>query len=106
MIGWRLANEHTKDGGVSFRPRFMLWPGDRVVALCDMQPDYGIYWTRGLCLPVALGTEGTVKDTTVFMDAVIYRVHWKLTSKQKHAGWLVHFGNHSPDEVGYLLRKR
>lgn len=84
-------------------PRFKLWPGDQVVALLDMEPDYGI---RGLRKPVAAGTRGVVEFTLVFEDAVFYRVHWDLTPEQKRGGWRLLAGDHSPDDVGYLLGKR
>lgn len=84
-------------------PRFRLEPGDPVVALADMKADHGI---RGLPRPVSFGTEGVVEFVVVFHDAVFYRVNWKPNPRQKQEGWRRIQGDHSPDDVGYLLRER
>lgn len=84
-------------------PHFMLWPSDLVVATTDMKPDYGI---RGLRQPIKAGTKGVVEFTLIFRDAVFYRVHWEPTPEQEREGWLYIMGDHSPDDVGYLLEKQ
>jgi len=78
-------------------PRFRLCPNDRA----DMGPCY----IRGLRETVTANTKGVVEFTIEFADATFYRVLWEPTQKQKCEGWIQIIGDHSPDDIGYLLSK-
>lgn len=94
------------------RPKFLLWPGDKVVAVQDMRPDF----QRGLRAEVKAGTVGEIDYVVHLKDervhdlvegsCVLYCVHWKPTPQQRLDGWRVLMGTHAPGDVGYLLRKR
>jgi hypothetical protein len=55
---------------------------------------------------VLLGTVGIVQFSLFFEDATWYRVHWQPDDEQKRNGWYHIMGDHSPDDVGYLLEEK